>query len=148
VTRYRRGWIVLGAVILIGIVASAGFLGLSSAGAFTSHHRISGTLRLLNSDPQSPYITSTGAICQGNGPYGDIAAGNGVALKDGDGKLLAITSLGVGSGSPTSCLFGFTMKDVPEVPSYSVEVGQRGSRSYSLADMQANGWTLLLSLGK
>ena len=148
VTGSRRGWIVLGAVTLVAIVGLFGFLGISSSDVFTSHHKISGTLTLLNSDTNSPSVTSTGAVCQGAGPYGDIAAGNGVALKDADGKLLAITSLGVGSGSPTSCVFGFTLKDVPEVPFYSIEVGRRGQAGYTLADMKSNDWTLALSMGK
>src|SRR6266480_3394260 len=147
VTGSRRGWIVLGAVTLVAIVGLVGFLGISGSDVFTSHHKISGTLTLLNSDTNSPSVTSTGAVCQGAGPYGDIAAGNGVALKDADGKLLAITSLGVGSGSPTSCVFGFTLKDVPEVPFYSIEVGRRGQVGYTLADMKSNGWTLALSMG-
>ena len=148
VTGSRRGWIVLGAVTLVAIVGLFGFLGISSSDVFTSHHKISGTLTLLNSDTNSPSVTSTGAVCQGAGPYGDIAAGNGVALKDADGKLLAITSLGVGSGSPTSCVFGFTLKDVPEVPFYSIEVGRRGQVGYTLADMKSNDWTLALRMGK
>jgi len=148
VTGSRRGWIVLGAVTLVAIVGFVGFLGISSSDVFTSHHKISGTLTLLNSDTNSPSVTSTGAVCQGAGPYGDIAAGNGVALKDADGKLLAITSLGVGSGSPTSCVFGFTLKDVPEVPFYSIEVGRRGQAGYTLADMKSNDWTLALRMGK
>jgi len=68
-------------------------------------------------------------------------------MKDGSGKLLSTGSLAEGTGTATQCTFAFTLPDVPEVPFYTVEVGRRGSLSYSLSDLKSQGWKLTLTLG-
>jgi hypothetical protein len=146
----RRGWLVLGVVIFLAIVAAAAFLGATNSGLLTPHHTIKGTFALIDTTGNAlfPSITSTGGVCQGSGGYGDISPGISVVIKDGDGKTLATTQLGSGSGGSTRCDFAFDLENVPEVAFYSIEISHRGALSYSLADMKAMDWSLDLTLGK
>jgi len=147
-TGSRRLWIVLGIVIFIAIVAAAGALALISSGAIAPHHDITGTLDLVNSASAPNTIQQTGSGCQGDGGYDDIRTGAQVTLRDGAGVVLATSQLGSGSGSNLSCVFMFTISNVPEVPFYSVEISHRGGVTASLTDMRAAGWTFSLTLGK
>lgn len=137
----RRGWIILGSVIFVAIVAAAAFISLSGSGALLPKHDIGGSFTL----------TATGETfhspCSGTGGYSDIRSGTNVVLKDGDGKLLSTGSLGSGAGSGNDCVFEYSLNDVPEVPFYTIEVGKRGDLSYSLADMKSMGWSVDLTLG-
>ncbi len=141
----RRGWIILGSVIFAAILAAAGFIGLTESGALTPHHTITGDFQLNSSDFSG--ITVIGTSCQGKSGYGDIVPGAGVTIKDGDGKLLAATSLGSGTGNVMTCDFKFSLTNVPEVAFYTITISRRGDLSYSLAQMQSNSWTLSLTLG-
>ena len=142
----RRIWVILGVVIFLAVVAAGGFLALTNSGAFVPHHTISGTFTLLDTSTE-PSITRSGSGCEGGGGYNDIRPGAGITLKDGDGKVLATSSLGAGSGTNTSCDFTFSLTNVPEVPFYTIEISHRGALSYSLSDMKAQVWDLALSLG-
>ena len=142
----RRTWLILGAVIFVAVVAAGGFLALANSGAFVPHHTISGTFTLLDTSTD-PSITRSGSGCEGSGGYSDVRPGAGITLKDGDGKVLATSSLGVGSGTSTSCDFTFSLTNVPEVPFYTIEISHRGALSYSLTDMKTQMWDLALSLG-
>jgi hypothetical protein len=42
---------------------------------------------------------------------------------------------------------GSGLRNVPEVPFYTIEVGSRGDLSYSLEEMIATGWSIDLTLG-
>lgn len=143
----RRTWIVLGAVIFAAVVAAAAFLSVSGSGALAPRHDITGTFELSDTSTISSGILAAGSTCEGTGGYSDIGLGTNVTLKDGDGKLLATGSLGLGKGGSTRCTFTFTLSGVPETPFYTVEVGRRGALSYSLADMKSFDWTLGLTLG-
>jgi hypothetical protein len=134
-------------VIFVAVVAAAAFVGLSQSGALAAHHDIVGTFVLMNTENSASAIAVTSSDCRGGGGYSDIAPGTPVTVRDETGKLLASSSLGVGTGTVTRCTFTFTLKGVPEVSFYSVEVGRRGQISNSLADMQANGWRFGLTLG-
>lgn len=137
----RRGWVILGSVIFVAIVAAAAFISLGGSGALLPKHEISGTFTLT--DTGNLFVNS----CSGSGGYSDIRLGTNVVLKDGDGKLLSTGSLGPGVGTGSQCLFEYSLLGVPEVPFYTIEVGKRGSLSYSLADMKSAGWTIGLTLG-
>lgn len=143
----RRGWLALGVVIFLAIVAAAAFIGLQASGVLSPRHTITGTFDLIDTSGISSGISFLGGTCEGDGGYGDISAGTNVSLKDGDGKLLASTSLGPGSGSTSRCTFEFEFQNVPEVSFYTVEVGRRGQITNSLADMKAAGWTFALTMG-
>ena len=143
----RRRKRVLGGAILIAVVTGGGFLALRGGGSLAPRHTVAGTLQLTLTDFGSPSFRQSGGSCEGAGGYADISAGVGVSLKDGEGNLLAASTLSPGKSSSLRCTFAFTLGNVPEVPFYSIEVGRRGELSYSLADLRAMGWTLQLSLG-
>jgi hypothetical protein len=135
-------WIALGTVIFLAVVAAAAFVGLASSGALLPKHDVSGTFTLTDTS------ASFGGVCSGSGGYSDIRLGTNVVLRDGDGKLLATGSLGAGERSnATRCVFIFNLRNVPEVPFYTIEVGSRGDLSYSLEEMIATGWSIDLTLG-
>jgi hypothetical protein len=135
-------------VIFVAVVGAGAFLALAGSGGLGPRHTITGSFTLVDSATEFSSITTIGSSCEGTGGYGDVGPGQPATLRDGDGKILAATTLGTGVGGSTSCRFDFDFQGVPEVPFYSVEVGSRGTISYSLADMQGNGWTVSLTLGE
>jgi hypothetical protein len=138
----RRTWLALGSVIFVAIVAAAAFIGFNGSGALSPKHDLSGTFSLTDSSKNF-----SAAFCVGSGGYSDIRSGTNVVLKDGDGKLLATGSLGDSTGIGDTCTFIYSLKDVPERPFYTIEVGSRGDLSYSLEEMRNMGWSIALTLG-
>ena len=137
---------------LVGLMFAVLLVACGGVALAPSHHGISGTFMLSAAYPS---ITTDASGCQGVGGYGDIRAGAGVALKDGEGKILALGSLSAGkpsgpqtTGFAAQCGFTFSLADVPEVAFYSLEVSHRGASNYSLADMKAANWTVALTLGR
>jgi hypothetical protein len=102
-------------------------------------HTIMGTFDLIGTFP--------GPDCSGTGGYDDIHEGTDVALKDRQGSVIAISTLGPGESQDRVCRFAFTIDDVPELPFYTVEVSHRGGVTKSLADLRADGWRFALQLG-
>jgi hypothetical protein len=127
--------------------------------ASAPRHTITGTLTLIDSSVGNtifgPFALDS-TSCAGGGGYSDVGPGKDVVLKDGEGKTLAVGRLGSGirkddlGTSPRTyrCLFSFALEDVPEVPFYAVDLGRRGTVTYSLTDMRTAEWTLSLTLGK
>jgi hypothetical protein len=138
----RRTWIALGSVIFVAIVAAAAFISFNNSGALSPKHEISGTFALT--DTGEAFSSSS---CAGSGGYSDIRSGTNVVLKDGDGKLLATGSLANPTGSGSKCMFTYTLKNVPDSPFYTIEVGSRGDLSYSLEEMRGMAWSIDLTLG-
>lgn len=91
--------------------------------------------------------------CQGTGGYSDISPGTSVTVKNGDGKVLGATTLGVGTASSNGAQQAYcdwTVK-VPDVAAdegfYAVEVGSRGAVTMSKDDLAGKKWTVSVSLG-
>lgn len=143
----RRGWFVLGGVIFIAVVAAAAFIAATNSGLLTPHHTVGGSFVLTDTSSSSSSIQNSSSGCHGIGGYSDMGPGTGATLKDGEGKILATSTLGSGTGTPTTCTFTFTFSNVPEAAFYSFEVGHRGGLTYSLQDMKDRGWTLGATLG-
>ena len=93
------------------------------------------------------YIGEDG--CVGIGGYSDVQEGAQVVVKDGEGAILAVSSLGAGRivVPPLACLFPFAVEGIPLRDFYSIEVSHRGALSYSYADLEARGWIVKLTLG-
>ena len=104
---------------------------------------LNGTFTLFDS------TGGTSTNCYGRGGYSDIESGVAVTVKDGFGTILATGSLGNGQRSAAggSCRFPFRIRDVKQSDFYSIEVGRRGSLSYSHSEMLANNWEVAFSLG-
>jgi hypothetical protein len=87
--------------------------------------------------------------CQGRRGYDDIKGGVSVTVRDGASRILATGNLenGQRSAAGGSCSFVFRVPNIKQADFYSVEVGRRGSLSYSHTEMTANDWTVAFSLG-
>ena len=140
-----RPQVMLLAVVVLAVVAGGISITWLNSADLAPRQSVSGTYLLIGSSPNS--ISVSGSGCSGSGGYSDIQTGTNVMLRDGDGKILATSSLGGGSKGTGTCSFSFRFADVPEVSFYTVEVGRRGQLSYSLADLRSKDWTLLLTLG-
>jgi hypothetical protein len=97
-------------------------------------------------------ISSTDGLannCYGRGGYSDIKSGVSVTVRDGTSAILATGSLSDGQRSATGgrCTFTFRIPNIKQADFYSVEVGRRGSLSYSFAEMRSNNWSVAFSLG-
>jgi len=166
----RSFLMVLGAIALLGLTVIGAF-GLNRDDKKT----ITGSVVLF--DAAGDGIGGSLSNCYGAGGYDDIDSGTQVMVKNGDGKILATTTLHPGAGQTAGdvladgavtttttydgygssflntvvrCTFPFEV----EVPSgekfYSVTVGSNGHRgtlTYSKADMEKNDWKVDVSLG-
>jgi hypothetical protein len=109
-------------------------------------HDLRITLDLNNKSDFSINRFSSGCNVSDTG-YEDLSAGSPVTVKDGQGKVLAATFLPTGSdGGSSICHFEMTVK-VPDADFYQVEVSHRGVLTYSIQDMELNGWKASLSIG-
>lgn len=147
-TRLRR--VILGAAIVIGVVAVALLTDVLGSGPLTMRHTVAGSIELRNSGPASspPWIVGSTADCSGSGRYSDLRGGADLTIRDGAGRALATVSLGPGTGSPPhTCRFNFSLVDVPDVSVYRLDVGQRRVGSFAYADMQVRDWTVQIVLG-
>jgi len=143
----RRVFVFLALAVAVGIVIAGGAFYVFQTGALSPKHTITGTLELVDTSTDFPSIDVSGSTCHGKSGYSDIAPGMPVTVKDESGKLLGATTLLFGTGSTTHCDFDFTIDGVGDASIYSVEGGRRGAISYTKAQLEANGWTVGLSIG-
>jgi hypothetical protein len=115
-------------------------LALSLAACGVGGHTVMGSVTLNGSNDRNPN-------CSGTSGYDDLKQGTSVVLHDAKGTIVGTAPLSAGTPTATTCLFNFTMSDVAESPFYTVNIGSRGGPTYQLADFEANGWTLNLSIG-
>jgi hypothetical protein len=114
----------------------------------SNSYSIKGSLTLVDSK-----IGGTSENCYGSGGYSDISAAMPVTIKDGEGKIIATGTTGIGirpesdEYSAVQCNFDFTVDNVPKADFYSIKVGHRGELNYSLEEMQKREWKITLSLG-
>lgn len=94
------------------------------------------------------YFPDPPASCIGTRGYSDIREGTQVRVLDGEGDLLATGKLerGEPGSGHYSCIFAFTVDDVPASDFYTVEVSHRDGLSYSHAELEDKNWTVELSL--
>jgi hypothetical protein len=128
------------ALLVVGLVAW--FTGRGSSPAASGVTTVSGTLSLFD-------FATKMAGCATSGGYSDIGSGAQVVITDEAGKVLGAGSLGSPSPMLTgTCAFPFSIPGIPtDENQYVVECGTRGKVVFSRADMVANGWNVVLSLG-
>jgi hypothetical protein len=87
--------------------------------------------------------------CHGTGGYSDLNANTQVTVKDADGSIIAVGTLGAGlRGGPHECDFFGTVDNVPDDQDiYQVEVGRRGALSFTHDELEADKWIVFVSLG-
>jgi hypothetical protein len=136
VWRQRRFQLLGGAAILVlAVVASVIALISGSGREMTVNYTL---------------FDSEASCSGGSGGYSDIGPGNPVTVKNGEGKVLAASSLGAdGDGVPgVFCTWTVVLDDVPaDEDFYSVSIGRRGEISYSQAELESDDWTVELSIG-
>jgi hypothetical protein len=140
----------------VGLVAVAALCPLAACthGAAPGSHRIIGSYAVHGKYPDSGGAPpATGQPCDpGDVGYDDINAGTAVVLRDGSGAVLARTTLGPGAMRVNAkdfredCVFTFSAT-VPDRASYDIEVGNRGSVSFSRTDLSRAGWHPTLTIG-
>lgn len=115
---------------------------------------IGGVLILDQRDP----VERGGGECRGTGGYADLRSGVEVTLRDAGGTVLDTTRLRAraaptdasGQVSPPErrrCTWEFSFRDLPDHPSYSLEIGERGEVSYTREELEAANWTVQVELG-
>jgi hypothetical protein len=120
-------WLVGGAILSVALVAGILLL--------VGGHRVEGSFSIPRSD------------CQGSGGDDDIGPGTSVIIRNESGSTIGTGSLGAGVGGGGGCAYPFAMNGVPDAKFYRVEVSHGGEVEYSLAEMESNEWTVIVSLG-
>lgn len=135
----RRLWALAAAAALVMLVASP---------AAADERKLSGSLTLAG-----PGFGLTKRECHGydlGGGYDDIDRGAQVRVRNGDGKTIAVGSLGRGvqtSGELADCRFPFSVKVPDDEDFYSIEVSHRGELTYSRKKLDKMHWKVALTLG-
>jgi hypothetical protein len=81
-------------------------------------------------------IYSSNGNCSGGGAYDDIYEGTRVVVRNGDGEKLTETSLQAGRGNQSTCTFKIEFTVLEGEDEYEVEVGRRGSLSYTESELK------------
>jgi len=124
-----------------------------SSAASSAAHTITGTLTVIF--PTAFAQGSDGDPCYVPTDYGNETDGDQVVITDSSGSTLGIGSLTGGilssgpggtSGSPVGCQFSFTAANVPDSPFYGVSIDGRMGPQYSESELQADNWTMSLTL--
>ena len=139
-------WIIVGAVVvlaLVGLVALQPWKSSSSKGsgsaAVANTTTVTGEFVLYDSDMYS---------CSPSTGYNDIGSSTPVTLKNESGTLIGSTSLGMGTGSGSTCTWRYSFPGVStDFTYYTVSVGRRGEITTSHSEMVSNGWKFSTSLG-
>lgn len=92
-----------------------------------------------------------GSLCVASNGYSDVVEGAPVTVYDATGKAIALGRLGKGNwvgtgvGKPGgSCVYPFTVQNVPASDVLSVEVSHRGKVNVTLNDAKAGKIALAL----
>lgn len=110
---------------------------------------IGGSIRLVDSSLGGDGSNN----CYGLGGYDDISAGMPITVKDDKGTIIATTQTGSGnhpqneSYSSVVCVFKFNVTQIPKRNFYTIDLGRRGTLSYSFTELEKMNWELSLSLG-
>lgn len=123
-------------LLLGGVVAVA-------SGSTSSSHQVSGTETIY--DYSSYGYRSNGSSCSASYGYSDLTSTNAVTVTDGAGDSEYTTLYG-GTVSGSGCVFHFEL-EVADSDSYSVRIGHRNTLSYSRSELQADDWSLSLTIG-
>lgn len=141
-------------VVVVGVGVGVGAVVMS--GVLTAKHTLTGSLvvpaadNLQTLDWLGKITTSSGGVqlggpCSTSGVYADITAGNTVTVRDDTDKVVGTAALGSGTlgfSSNPVCVFTFTVPDVPAAKFITVEVGHRGSLTFSAADLDTQHWSV------
>ena len=151
-SRRDRTPVIVGGVALLLLLGILAFV-LHPGGG---HHTINGTVDifqdvgfLAGQSYSTSNFSSANGTCQGSGGYSDLAPGVSVVVYSDTGDVLSTVPLGQGHDlqSNVGCEFTFTVPNLPDASSYSVEVSHRGKLTYTKEQLESNNWTVALSIG-
>ena len=152
--RVPRRALVLGALVVAGVAVVAV---VATMGVPGSAHTLTGYLNLAQQQGTgySNYTIPTGSdiSCDGLGGYSDVRAGAQLVVKDEAGKVIGSGTLDQGQlsidflGAGAICAFPFKVTGLPKVEQYQLGMGNRGSITYSFADLETAKWDVTLTLG-
>jgi len=90
------------------------------------------------------YVNVLASGCIGRRGYEDVSSQTGVVVKDSLGAIVGASSLGNGTWRNPDCVFQFAV-DVPAgLEFYTIEVGDRWSKTLSLDSLVATSWHALI----
>lgn len=123
----------------VALVLTAVILGGCGGGT----HLITGTSRVRDTSE----AFNIGAPCHMDIGYDDITEGASVTVKDGAGTIIALAELKAGTAeSAYDCVFPFSVT-VGDSNFYSIEISHRGEVNYTKAELEAQKWTIALTIG-
>ena len=176
-TRPRFGAYAFALALVVGIAAGCGadssanptrafFPGVPTATPGPVTHEVLVTFRLIDTQYG---ISGDATFCSGSGPYADVMQGMKAQLRDSNGTAVSFAlfdhstatiapsttfnpmSTTLQWGAPitvTECTLTAVLHKVPELPVYTVDMGQRGSVRTTLAQMQQTGWAVEKTIGQ
>jgi hypothetical protein len=105
--------------------------------------------------------------CASDEGYEDVTVGTSITVYDGNSAVIGTGRIDSvewtqleesrldgmpaadvpgGTGLYGQCLYKFSLVDLPPSDFYAIEVGRRGKLTYSVADLETQGWTVTLVL--
>jgi hypothetical protein len=91
----------------------------------------------------APRIGMDGDECHGVGGFRDIHGQLPVVVKDASGKILAVGKTAKGKRTNNvSCVFDYSVSDVPKADFYQVQFGRRGGLVRSFDEMVKDRWVV------
>jgi len=88
-----------------------------------------------------------GTPCKGKDTYSDLAKGTAILLKDDMGATLATGALPQAQATADVCIWHFVIHNLPELPSYSIQVSKRPATNLTLKDLTDRAFTDQISVG-
>jgi hypothetical protein len=105
-------------------------------------HTVELTLSIIGYD----HILGAGSTCSGRAGYDDLQLGAAVTVFDQDGRVIANGSITSAKPTTETCDLSATIENVPEVDFYLFQVSHRDGPTFSLAEMKAADWRVMLSI--
>ncbi len=137
---------IVGALTLALLVAGCSAAAAPPSPSPTPGHDLSGFFTLYHS---GNWTYNDKKECVGHGGYDDFQPGMPVVVKDQSGSIIgSAETVFLRVSATKDCVMSFDVPAVPDEPFYSVEVGHRGTVTYSAADMAGKGWRLELALAQ
>ena len=136
----------VGGVVLIALVVGVVLALKSGGGGGGSGSDRTLTIDYTVEDPDNGVDCSSG----GTGNLADIQPGMPVRVTDENGTVVASTTLpdtGASVGSGAGCTWSMDVSVPDGVTQYGVEVGSRGTVTFSHEKLDSAGWTASVSLG-
>jgi hypothetical protein len=129
-------------VAVIVVAASVTAVVVSGHGSSTAKQRVSGVMSLYDSGVAAAGCDTSNSV------YSDIAKGTHVSITNETGKVVGFADLdapvSLGAGE---CDFVWQAAGVGRAKLYRVTISDRGSVSYTYAEMVANDWNVSTQVG-